>query len=65
MVKVAEEWFNICGGCECSILDIGAPLLDLLPSLEFVHCPVLMDHKYFGQTGEDDPSYHRDEDVTS
>ena len=51
-VRVAEEWLNICGGCEVSILDIGEPLLDLLPSLEFVHMPVLMDHKYFGQTGE-------------
>lgn len=51
-VKVAEEWLNICGGCEVTILDIGEPLLDLLPSLQFVHIPVLMDHKYFGQTGE-------------
>lgn len=51
-VKVAEEWLNICGGCEVTILDIGEPLLDLLPSLEFVHIPVLMDHKYYGQTGE-------------
>jgi F420-non-reducing hydrogenase small subunit len=51
-VRVAEEWFNICGGCEVTILDIGEPLLDLLPSLEFVHIPVLMDNKYFGQKGE-------------
>ena len=51
-VKVAEEWLNICGGCEVTILDIGEPLLDLLGQLEFVHMPVLMDHKYFGQTGE-------------
>src|SRR4030042_1405462 len=51
-VKVAEEWLNICGGCEVTILNIGEPLLDLLPKLEFVHMPVLMDHKYFGQTGE-------------
>jgi len=51
-VKVAEEWLNICGGCEVSILDIGEPLLDILPKLEFVHMPVLMDHKYYGQTGE-------------
>lgn len=56
MVKVAEEWLNICGGCEVSILDIGEPLLDLLPALEFVHIPVLMDHKYHGQTGEGDPN---------
>ncbi|MFZ3085484.1 MAG: hypothetical protein WA097_02435, partial [Candidatus Hydromicrobium sp.] len=51
-VKIAEEWLNICGGCEVTILDIGEPLLDLLPKIEFVHMPVLMDHKYFGQTGE-------------
>ncbi len=51
-VKVAEEWLNICGGCEVSILDIGEPLLDILAKIEFVHMPVLMDHKYFGQTGE-------------
>jgi len=52
MVKVAEEWFAICAGCEVSILDIGEPLLDLLPKLDFVHIPVLMDHKIFGQVGE-------------
>jgi F420-non-reducing hydrogenase small subunit len=52
MVRVAEEWFAVCGGCEISILDIGEPLLDLLPTLEFVHIPVLMDHKLLGQTGE-------------
>jgi F420-non-reducing hydrogenase small subunit len=51
-VRVAEEWLNICGGCEVTILDIGEPLLDLLPQLEFVHIPVLADNKYFGQTGE-------------
>ena len=53
-VKVAEEWLNICGGCEVAILDIGEPLLDLLSELNFVHMPVLMDHKYFGQMGEKD-----------
>ncbi len=51
-VKVLEEWLNMCGGCECSILDVGEALLDVLPQLEFVHMPVLMDHKYYGQTGE-------------
>lgn len=52
MVRVAEEWLATCGGCEVTILDIGEPLLDLLSKLEFVHMPVLMDHKYYGQTGE-------------
>ncbi len=51
-VKVAQEWLAICGGCEVTILDIGEPLLDLLPKLEFVHMPVLHDHKLFGQMGE-------------
>ena len=51
-VKVAQEWFAICGGCEVTVLDVGEPLLDLLPELEFVHMPVIMDHKLFGQTGE-------------
>lgn len=51
-VRVSEEWFGTCGGCEVSILDVGDALLDLLPALDFVHMPVLMDHKYFGQTGE-------------
>ena len=51
-IRVAEEWLNICGGCEVSILDIGEPLLDILPSLDFVHMPVIMDSKYYGQTGE-------------
>ncbi len=52
MVRVAEEWFAMCGGCEITILDIGEPLLELLPRLEFVHMPVLMDHKVYGQKGE-------------
>ena len=52
VVKVAQEWFAICGGCEVTILDVGEPLLDLLPELEFVHMPVIMDHKLYGQTGE-------------
>ncbi len=51
-VKVAEEWFAICGGCEVTVLDVGEPLLDVLPELEFVHMPVIMDHKLYGQTGE-------------
>lgn len=51
-VTVAEEWLNSCSGCEISILNIGSVLIDLLDQLDFVHIPVLMDHKYYGQTGE-------------
>jgi len=42
----------MCGGCECSMLDTGGALTDVMPQLEVVHMPVLMDHKYYGQTGE-------------
>lgn len=52
-VTVASEWLNSCSGCEIAILNLGEVLLDLLPELDFVHMPVLMDHKYFGQTGEE------------
>jgi F420-non-reducing hydrogenase small subunit len=51
-VTVAEEWLSSCAGCEIAILNIGEPLVDLLAELDFVHIPVLMDHKYFGQLGD-------------
>ncbi len=51
-VRLAEEWFTICGGCEVTILDIGEPLLDVLQQVQIVHMPVIMDHKIYGQTGE-------------
>jgi F420-non-reducing hydrogenase small subunit len=53
-VKVAEEWLNACAGCEISILNTGDALLDLLPKLDFVHIPVLIDNKYYGQLGDKD-----------
>ena len=51
-VRLAEEWFAICGGCEVTILDIGEPLIEVLKQVQIVHMPVLVDHKLFGQTGE-------------
>ena len=51
-VKVLEDWLNSCSGCEISILNIGDPLLDLLPQLEFVHMTALVDHKFYGQLGD-------------
>lgn len=51
-VRVANEWLATCGGCEVTVLDLGEALLNILPKLQFVHMPVLMDNKYFGQTGE-------------
>ncbi|MCA1742367.1 MAG: methyl viologen-reducing hydrogenase [Desulfonatronovibrio sp.] len=53
-VTVAEEWLNSCSGCEIAILNVGDVLVDLLVNnLDFVHIPVLIDHKYYGQTGEE------------
>jgi F420-non-reducing hydrogenase small subunit len=51
-VKVVEDWLNACSGCEISILNVGDRLLDLLPSLEFVHMTALVDHKFYGQLGD-------------
>lgn len=52
-VTTALEWLGSCAGCEMALLDIGEELLPLLTEkLEIVHAPILMDHKYFGQTGE-------------
>ena len=54
-VTVASEWLNACSGCEISILNIGEPILDLIPDkLELVHIPALVDSKYFGPTGDGD-----------
>lgn len=51
-VKVAEEWLNACSGCEISLVDLGERLLEVLKLVDFVHIPVLMDHKYYGQLGD-------------
>ena len=51
-VTVASEWLNSCSGCEIAILNLGETLLELLPELDFVHIPVLMDHKHYGQMGD-------------
>jgi len=52
-VTTAMEWLGSCSGCEISILNIGEDLIPLIiETLEIVHAPILMDHKYFGQCGE-------------
>jgi F420-non-reducing hydrogenase small subunit len=52
-VTTALEWLSSCSGCEISILNIGEDLVPIITeALDIVHAPVLMDHKYFGQTGE-------------
>ncbi len=51
-MTVVEDWLNACSGCEISILNIGDPLVDILPQLEFLHMTALVDHKFFGQIGD-------------
>lgn len=52
-VTTALEWLESCSGCEIAILNLGEELVPLISeTLEIVHAPVLMDHKYFGQCGE-------------
>ncbi len=52
-VTTAMEWLCSCSGCEIAILNIGEALVPIITeALDIVHSPVLMDHKYFGQTGE-------------
>jgi F420-non-reducing hydrogenase small subunit len=51
-MTVVEDWLNACSGCEISILNIGDPLVDILPQLEFLHMTALVDHKFFGQVGD-------------
>lgn len=51
MVTIAGEGLNACAGCEVAILNLGEQFLDLMPDLEFVHMPILMDNKYHGALG--------------
>jgi len=44
-LKAAVSWAAACGGCDVSLLDIEAPLLDLAEIADFVYWPVAMDHK--------------------
>ena len=52
-VSTALEWLGSCSGCEIAILNIGEALVPLITEhLDIVHAPVLMDHKYYGQCGD-------------
>ncbi len=55
-VTTALEWLSSCSGCEIAILNIGEALVPLLTEhLDIVHAPVIMDHKYYGQCGDEGP----------
>jgi len=47
-LKFSSETLNSCSGCEISILNLGESFIDLLQEIDFVHIPILMDHKYYG-----------------
>jgi F420-non-reducing hydrogenase small subunit len=48
------EWLSSCSVCEIAILNIGEDLVPLLTEgLDIVHAPVIMDHKYYGQCGDE------------
>lgn len=44
--KVAFYWAASCGGCDCSVVDIGEPLLGVAAQIEIVLWPVATDFKY-------------------
>ncbi len=53
-VTTALEWLSSCSGCEIAVLNIGEPLVAILTEhLDIVHAPVIMDHKYYGQCGDE------------
>lgn len=52
-VTVAAESLSSCAGCEISMLNMGGLFLELLKEIRIVHMPLLFDHKYFGQAGEE------------
>ncbi|MCS7216542.1 MAG: oxidoreductase [Candidatus Bipolaricaulota bacterium] len=44
-MKLAVYWTGSCGGCDVAFLELGPALLDLLPKLEIVFWPALVDAK--------------------
>lgn len=52
-MRIAAEWLHSCSGCEITFLNIGESLIDLLAGMKFVHMPLLIDHKYYGQMGDE------------
>ena len=44
-IKIAVNWASACGGCDVSLLDIEARILDLVAVADVVYWPVAMDFK--------------------
>jgi len=45
-LKLAFYWGASCGGCEISLLEIGAKILKVVEIADLVFCPCLVDTKY-------------------
>ncbi|OGK09375.1 MAG: oxidoreductase, partial [Candidatus Riflebacteria bacterium RBG_13_59_9] len=45
-LKLAFYWAASCGGCEISLLEIGAKILNVVEVADLVFCPCLVDTKY-------------------
>ena len=43
--KIAIYWSASCGGCDVSLLDLEAKLLELAGLVDIVYWPVAMDYK--------------------
>ena len=55
-LQIAAECLSGCSGCEMALLDMGEALIELLSELDFVHMPILIDHKYIGPDGVKRPA---------
>jgi F420-non-reducing hydrogenase small subunit len=44
--KAAFYWASSCGGCEISILEVGAKILDVIAAVDIVFWPCIADFKY-------------------
>lgn len=42
---LADEWLDVCSGCEISVLGLHEKIVDLLETVEIKYSPVLMDTK--------------------
>ncbi|MBM9535579.1 methyl viologen-reducing hydrogenase [Desulfobulbus alkaliphilus] len=47
------EWLHGCSGCEIALLNSGELLFSLFQLVDIVHFPLLMDHKYIADPGEE------------
>ena len=54
--RFAMYWASSCGGCDISVINIGAKILDFAERFEIVFWPAIMDAKYSDVEQMDDGS---------